>query len=408
MRMKIALLASTFLPRIGGAELMVHQLACQLVRMGHDVHVITWWGFAQAVRRRAEWSLPYRLHGLPPRTCDLAYWLMRKGWPFGWVAWPAIAWLQWRYRFDVWHIHHTYPGAVVCGPALRRLRCPTLITCHGSDIQMDIESKYGERLNPTSNRLIIAEWQRVDRIAVINRAMREDLIREGIDSAKINLIPNGIDLQRFQARSHAAIQSARARLQIPEDIVVLLTVGRNHPIKNYQLIPDVLLALKADRERLLWLVIGQDCESVQQKAHRLGVSDMIRCQGTMGCSSSVAIAVLQLPSDALIDIYRLADIFVLPSRTEGMPLVIMEAMAAGLPVVTTTGPGCGEFVEEGETGFTVPVDDSHAMAERIARLIEDDRDRMGMGQSAERQAKQWDWAEVAHLYCEAYINVGKK
>lgn len=400
--MKIALLASTFLPRIGGAELMVHQLACQLVRMGHDVHVITWWGFVQGLRRRTEWSVPYTLHGLPPRTCDLVYWLIRKGWPFGWVAWPAIAWLQWRYRFDVWHIHHTYPGAVVCGPALRRLKCPTLITCHGSDVQIDVESSYGERLNPVSNRLIIAEWQKADRIAVINQAMRQTIIDEGIDPGKIELIPNGIDWHRFQSVPEEQAASVKARYGIPEDRLVVLTVGRNHPVKNYQLIPDILLSLTDYRDKFLWLVIGHECEAVQEKAVRLGVSDMLRCQGAIGSSNPAPHTSLELPSDELIQLYKMADIFVLPSRIEGMPLVLMEAMAAGLPVVTTTGAGCGEFIEEGVTGFAVPVDDAEAIAERIARLIENDGNRANLGQRARLMAEKWDWQQVAQRYIEEY------
>jgi len=95
---------------------------------------------------------------------------------------------------------------------------------------------------------------------------------------------------------------------------------------------------------------------------------------------------VQPNSDALIDLYREADIFVLPTRAETYGLVILEAMAMGLPVLTTRVGGTGELIIDGENGYTIPVDDEEALAERL-RLLKDAEVRVRLGQNGRRLAE---------------------
>ena len=100
-----------------------------------------------------------------------------------------------------------------------------------------------------------------------------------------------------------------------------------------------------------------------------------------------------------------ADIFVLPSLSEGFPLVLVEAMASGLPVIATNVGGLPEIVKEGETGFLVPSQDSKQLAQRIIRLIGDNELRQTMRTNAIAQAKYYDWDNIALNLEKSLMNI---
>ncbi len=120
-------------------------------------------------------------------------------------------------------------------------------------------------------------------------------------------------------------------------------------------------------------------------ARRLGVEGLVSFSG--------AVSGAEMPA-----VYRAADLFVLPSLVEGMPNVVLEAMASGLPVLATRIPGSEELVLHGKTGFLVPPSDPRALTDSLAALLEGDRLRAEMGLCARSQAEARSWRRVAESY----------
>jgi glycosyltransferase involved in cell wall biosynthesis len=128
---------------------------------------------------------------------------------------------------------------------------------------------------------------------------------------------------------------------------------------------------------------------VSERVRVLGLEDRVELLGS-------------LPAERLQAEYQRAAVFVLPSAQETSPLVIAEAMAAGVPVVATRAGGVAHLVEEGQTGFLVDVGDTNALAQRLAKLLGDERGRRAFALAARRRAERFRPAAVAERVRAVY------
>ena len=195
--------------------------------------------------------------------------------------------------------------------------------------------------------------------------------RAGIPLDKLVVIPNGVDAARF-----ADPPPPPAEWGLPDDAPVIATVARLDEQKN----PMALLAAIADEEGLegsrpvlAWAGDGPMRGEVEREVARLGLGDRVRLLGRI--------------ADVRPLLGR-ADVFVLASRWEGMPNCVLEAMAAGLPVVATSVGGCPELVEHGETGYLVDPGDTSALSGALCRLLDDADLRLRMGRAARARVRK--------------------
>ena len=216
----------------------------------------------------------------------------------------------------------------------------------------------------------------------------------------IQYIPNGLDISRFEAPSD--LSATRNLWNLPSQKPLLLTVGRYHPKKGYTIIPKVARLLKEKGKEFIWLIVGKHTEQLNDLIVQEGVTDVLKTHGEIGIPPSAANARLSLPDDKLIHLYQIADIFVFPSRMETFGRVLIEAMAAGLPVVTTDAPGCRDVVRHGETGLLSDPDDVISFAHHIQSLMEDDALRKRLVGSGRLHVKQYDWNCVVDRYEQLY------
>lgn len=192
------------------------------------------------------------------------------------------------------------------------------------------------------------------RVVTTGESLRQQLIADlGLDPSRIVSIPTGVDLARFQPGDQAA---ARRRLGLPGGpligIVATLRSWKGHRF---------LLAAMADRQLAdAGLVIvgdGPQSEALQREVLRLGLSDRVVFAGRQ---------------DDVVAWMQAFDVFALPSTAnEGVPQALMQAMACGIPVVTTPVGAILELVEDGKSGLIVPAEDPGALAAAIARLLGD-------------------------------------
>lgn len=244
--------------------------------------------------------------------------------------------------------HANLPGRI-----LGKLAGVPIIIC--TEHSMALESRLRYRLNRLTIRL-------VDRVIAVSANVRDFCISGiGLPAEKVTLIYNGIEMPAVPGVS---CRTARAALGLSPDGTVLGVVSRLDPAKGVDILIRALPAL----ENVTLTIIGDGAEraALETLAEELGVAGRICWAGYRP------------------DVYSLLpafDVFVQPSRFEGLPTTVMEAMAAGLPVVATAVGGTPEVVEDGKTGLLVPPADPIALAQAITRLLEDTDLRSALGRA---------------------------
>jgi len=396
--MKIALLASTFLPRVGGAEMVVHNLAMGLRERGHQVTVITWWGLWAGIRGK----VPYKVVPLLPRSFTHA---ARRRWEEGrgssrFVG-AQIAALQRLFRFDVWNVHMAYPLGMLAAPTLARLGVPMVTTCHGDDLILKPELGFLLRASPHLDGAIRASFEMSSRVTAISPFMRREFEEAGVPAEKILDVPNGVHVDHIAGMQVDRL-AVRRRWGLGGEDFLILSVGRNHPQKGYDLIPGMLKRLEELGCRPVWMVVGHGLEPLRAKGESARIGGRLICVPQMGGGVRDELLKGRTPSRELVELLRAADIFALPSFFEGMPLVLLEAMAAGLPVVTTDVEGCVDTVGRDEAALISAAGDGPAMAESIRRLMSDAELREQLSAQARVRAARHDWSLIVELYEKAY------
>jgi glycosyltransferase involved in cell wall biosynthesis len=222
-----------------------------------------------------------------------------------------------------------------------------------------------------------------DETAEVARRRRE------VDPARLSVVPNGIALERFGpdpargARLREALGAAGA--------FVVGTVGRAAPEKNQALLIRAMAPLLGAGTRLVIAGDGPSLPALRELAASAGVAPFVHLLGAR---------------DDVPDVLRALDVFVLSSSTEGLPLVIPEAMATALPVVATRVGGVPNVVEEGATGHLVPSEDAEALRARIEALRDDPAARRALGARARELAlARYSSERMHHDYLAVYARV---
>jgi glycosyltransferase involved in cell wall biosynthesis len=212
-------------------------------------------------------------------------------------------------------------------------------------------------------------------IVAVSDMVREELIAIGVPPERIEVIVNGVDLDEFHPG-----RADRSRLGLPEGVPLALFVGDiRSPIKN---LDGVLHALKQVPELHVAVAGKLPGSPYPALAVQLGVADRVHF---LGFRRDIA------------SLMRAVDFFVLPSRRDSCPLVLLEAMATGLPVVVSRQVGTANLV--GEAGFVIESPEDHeALAQALGALTRDPDLRQRMGLAARRLAEQHSWDQMANQY----------
>jgi glycosyltransferase involved in cell wall biosynthesis len=235
-----------------------------------------------------------------------------------------------RGEYDCLLASWAYPDAVAASRFARRLRVPYVVKVHGSDLNVQAEL-------PARRGQIAGALQRADAVIAVSRALADRAVALGVEPSRVHTIYNGVDAERFSPGSR---EDARRRLRLDAGRLVLY-VGN---LKVSKGCTDLLEAFPAVLERhpdaqLAYVGEGADRGTMVQRLESLGITDRVRLVGS-------------IPHDDLAGWFRAADLLCLPSHAEGVPNVVLEAMASGTPVVATRVGGIPEVVP-GHAGILV-------------------------------------------------------
>lgn len=399
--MKIAYYPGTFLPVIGGAEICIHQTAKKQSELGHEVYIIVSSKEAMKLKELfGEDEIPYKIICLRPmKIIGLMHKLKQYGINIEWWLKLEISRIQNKYKFDVWHYHLVSNQALFTIPILKSLKIPSIVTCHGADIQKVSSVPYGYRLDPNFDEKFVKVVPQANGFTAISESIRKDYINAGVEPKKITIIPNGAELRKI-TQFKMEKSEIRDKLQWPQDKKIIITVGRNHPKKGYRFIPDIVEHLIQKDKNILWFVIGKKTEQLAKEVQERGLDEYVKFTGEIGIRSGKK--TLDLPTDNLIEAYKAADVFCLPTIVEGLPLVLLEAMAANLGIITTDSPGARDLITHTQNGLLSPIGDSEHIANNIFKYLHNKELQKRFSLKIEESVETFDWNKISQHYLDFY------
>jgi glycosyltransferase involved in cell wall biosynthesis len=232
------------------------------------------------------------------------------------------------------------------------------------------ESKANENLIDSGNRLDALKYQSVDLIIAPSDFVRAAILSYGADPRRVITVPYGLNERWFEHTAHPA----------PGRVLFVGNVGLG---KGSHYLAEAARILQRRRMACEVRVVGPRCRK------------MISHPAFRGPHY-----VGHVPRTRVIDEFLRADVFVLPTLCEGMARAHLEAMACGVPVVTT--PNCGSVVRDGIDGFIVPIRDAEAVADRIELLVTDRQLRARLGRNARERAREFTWERYGERLFAAF------
>jgi glycosyltransferase involved in cell wall biosynthesis len=356
---------------MGGADSQLLSAAQELRSRGHEVLIVS-------LTPLGPMGLEARSLGIPTESLE-----MRRGFPDPRGLLRLVRLVR-SWRPDVVHSHMVHANLMA-----RAVRLIAPVPALVSTIHNIFE---GGRLRmaayPLTNTL-------VDHMTIVSQAAFDRFVGDGIVPKDIlRVVPNGVDMARFRSASSGAGQSVRLSLGLTEGGFVWLAVGRFEVAKDY---PNMLRAFAKVREqepRAVLLLVGRGSlqKETEALARELGLGTGVRF---LGVRSDVP------------EVMSAADGYVMSSAWEGMPMVLLEAAAAGLPIVATRVGGNYEVVRQGETGFLVPPSDHEALGLAMLRLSQlSEPERRAMGERGREHVRaHYDLGRVAERWEDLYREV---
>jgi N-acetyl-alpha-D-glucosaminyl L-malate synthase BshA len=297
----------------------------------------------------------------------------------------------WKSRVSLIHTHWLLPQGLVGSLIYRFLKVPHVATIHGSDLNI---IKKHPLLYPLCRFIV----QNADSITVNSSYMQQQLLDvvPGY-TAKVRIIPMGVDPEKI---STVPVPDRKEYNQTGK---IILSVGRLVDVKGIVYLINALQEVLRQYPYTVLHIIGSgpDYASLVKRTSELGLENHIRFLGTVNHND-------------LQPYYRSADVFILPSITTGgiseaFGVVLLEAMAAGCPVIGSNTGGIPDIIVDGETGFLVPERDADALAEKIIRVLSDKPLREKFCRNGlVRVREKFSLDIVAEQFLEVYSSVLKK
>jgi glycosyltransferase involved in cell wall biosynthesis len=263
---------------------------------------------------------------------------------------------------------HGYAAADFGRLAARRVGAALVLHEHFADPRMPSYQALADRaLAPLTDRAI-----------AVSESTRTFLVRERhVPADRVRLIWHGAPLDEFAPATKEAARRTRLEFGLPEDAVVIGSIGRLNEQKGHRYLLDAAAAALPAAPRARVLIVGDgDLEgALREQARALGIADRVVFAGHRGDIPAVLGAV---------------DVFCISSTYEGTPLTLFEAMAAGKAIVSTAVDGCREVIEDAVTGILVPPRDAGTLALRLRELLADQGRRDALARNALRASSRYD------------------
>jgi glycosyltransferase involved in cell wall biosynthesis/Ser/Thr protein kinase RdoA (MazF antagonist) len=375
---RVMMVARLFYPWIGGAERQAHKLAQAMVEKQTAAAIVTGWWFRGTPQQELLDGIPvYRNHTLWDFFSIKG--LRKFG---GYLYILSLIYYLWqqRHAYDLIHVHglnyHTFAAVLAGRWFKRKVLCKLANSGEGSDI---LKMRHNKQL--ALSRYMLPTALQCDRFVALNRKVVEELTAVHVSPQRIVELPNGVETGDI-------IPKAAYELHEPARLVF---VGRLHPQKGVDTLLQACQQLHQQYNGRLQLQLfgeGPLRQELILLAKKLEIADIVHFMGQ---------------TDQVMSYLQQADIFVLPSRAEGISNALLEAMAVGLPAVVSRIPGNVDLIEHEKNGLLFTVDDPDSLAKSLLTVLTqpDCRERLGRN-ARQRVEDHFSLSYVADRYITLY------
>jgi L-malate glycosyltransferase len=360
-------------PTFGGSGVLATELGKALAQKGHMVHFIA---YQQPVRLNGfipnifyhEVQVPkYPLFDYPPYETALASTLV-----------DVIK----NNNLDLLHVHYAIPHASAAYMAKKILEpegknIPVITTLHGTDITLVGKDKMYAPV-------VAFSINQSDAITAVSNNLRDETFKIFSIQKEIEVIYNFVDVSRFNRKPIDAFRKVIA----PNGERILMHASNFRKIKRVQDVVKIFYEVQKEiPSKLLFVGDGPERQTAEELSRSLGIGDEIRFVGKQ---------------EQMEDILAIADLFLLTSEYESFGLAALEAMAAGVPVVSTNAGGLREINKDGQTGYTADIGDIKTMSTKALEILKSDDVLNGFKKRSAAYAKKYDISCIVPVYEKLY------
>jgi len=366
----------TCYPTYGGSGVMATELGKELALRGHQVHFISYAlpfrlsKYVENIVFHEVETSNYPLFEFPLYSLSLASKMVE------------VAEFE---GLDLLHVHYAIPHATSAYLAKEMLKgkkdLKIVTTLHGTDITL-------VGLEPSFLPLVRFSIDNSDGVTAVSRFLKEKTITTYTCESGIEVIPNFVDTELYRPKENGDFRKHIA----PDGEKILIHISNFRPVKRVtdtiRILEKVLLEIPA---KLILVGDGPDRSECERLCRQLGLFEKVKFLGKQ---------------DGLVEILNSADVFLIPSQSESFGLAALEAMACGLPVVSSSVGGLPELIRHNETGFIAEIGDIDRMAKYVVELLSNERKyKLFSENSRNRAVSKFDKSIVVPIYEEYYKRI---
>ena len=369
--MKIAIVCY---PTFGGSGVVATELGLELARRGHEIHFITY-------------SQPVRLALLNPNVhyheVNVPEYPLFHYQPYELALSSKLVDMVKLYKIDLLHVHYAIPHAYAGYMAKQMLKAegikiPMVTTLHGTDITL-----VGN--HPFYKPAVSFSINKSDVVTSVSQNLKDETYKLFNIKREIHVIPNFIELDKIKIDSNIACHRS---VMANENEKIITHISNFRKVKR---IPDVIQIFYRIQQqipsKLMMVGDGPEKEIAENLCQKLGISDRVIFFGN---------------SNEIDKILSYTDLFLLPSETESFGLAALEAMAWGVPVISSNSGGLSEVNFEGVSGFLSDVGNTDEMAQNAIKILSNETKLAEFKQNALAVAKQFDIKNIVPIYEKLY------
>ncbi|MGB5288011.1 MAG: N-acetyl-alpha-D-glucosaminyl L-malate synthase BshA [Ignavibacteriaceae bacterium] len=366
----------TCYPTYGGSGVIATELGKELALRGHEVHFISY-------------ALPFRLshyiENIVFHEVEISNYPLFEFPLYSLSLASKMVEVAEFEKLDLLHVHYAIPHATSAYLAKEMMSknrdLKIFTTLHGTDITL-------VGLEPSFLPLVKFSIEKSDGVTAVSRFLKEKTITNYSCETDIRVIPNFVDTDLFKPQENGEFRKALA----PNGEKILVHTSNFRPVKR---VPDTIKIFeKIQKEipsKLILVGDGPDRSECERLSRQLELCDKVKFLGKQ---------------DALVEILSSSDLFLIPSQSESFGLSALEAMACGLPVISSSVGGLPELVRHNETGFIAEIGDVDRMAKYALELLTNERKyNLFSENSRERAVNKFDKSKVVPLYEEYYEHI---
>jgi N-acetyl-alpha-D-glucosaminyl L-malate synthase BshA len=361
-------------PTFGGSGVVATELGLELARRGHEIHFITY-------------SQPVRLALLNPNVhyheVNVPEYPLFHYQPYELALSSKLVDMVKLYKIEVLHVHYAIPHAYAGYMAKQMLKdegidIPMVTTLHGTDITL-----VGN--HPFYKPAVTFSINKSDFVTSVSQSLKDDTLKLFNIKNEIQVIPNFIELDKIKKEDKSPCQRS---VMANDEERIITHISNFRKVKR---IPDIIAIFnKIQKEipaKLMMVGEGPEKEKAEHLCRELGIQDKVIFFGN---------------SNEIDTILCQTDLFLLPSKTESFGLVALEAMACGVPVISSNAGGLPEVNKDGFSGYLSEVGDVDSMANNALKILRNQTDLDQFKKNALINAQQFDIKKILPLYEDLY------